>query len=268
MANTTESPITSATLRILKALTRILIRNGIAYGTLAELIRKTYVDVGFELMEETGRRGTVSGVSGMTGLTRKETKRLHELQALDTQAADQRYNRAVRVISGWLNDQEFLDDQGQPKCLPLDGHASFSELVKRFSGDIPVAAMQILLSEAKCINETDRGIELVSHAYIPSNAPADKLNILGTDVAELIDTIDHNINSTTDQLRFQRKVSSHRLNPAMVSDFQQLSSEKSQQLLEELDAWLSEREVRDSEADCHYVALGIYYSEKPSDRKD
>ena len=41
-------------------------------------------------------------------------------------------------------------------------------------------------------------------------------------------------------------------------DFQALSAEKSQALLEELDAWLSEHEITGDVAG-RYVSLGIYF---------
>jgi hypothetical protein len=35
-------------LRLMRPLVRILLRNGIAYGTFSELVRKVYVDVAFQ----------------------------------------------------------------------------------------------------------------------------------------------------------------------------------------------------------------------------
>lgn len=51
-------------------------------------------------------------MSALTGLTRKEVKRLHELDGEDYVAGQERYNRAVRVISGWMNDRRFSDVPG------------------------------------------------------------------------------------------------------------------------------------------------------------
>lgn len=261
-SRSSQSYITTAALRILRPLVRILMRNGISYGTLAELVRKTYVDVGFDVMEENGQRPTVSGVSAMTGLTRKETKRLYEMQSPDTVAADQRYNRAVRVISGWINDRDFLTSEGSPADLALEGQGSFSELVRRYSGDIPVSAMLMVLREAQCVEREGAVVRLIAHAYIPRNDPGDKLNILGIDTAELLSTIDHNLAAVPEDLWFQRKVSNHQLHPDAVDTFRDLAAAKSQALLEELDAWLSEHEVNNPDDACFYVALGAFYIER------
>jgi len=250
--------------RLLKPLTRILLRNGIAFGSFAEVARKAYVDTAFECLAEEGKKATTSRVSAMTGLTRKEVKRLHETRETDVGQIQQRYNRAIRVISGWLNDSLFTDGKGRPVRLPVEGRdASFANLVKRYSGDIPTHAMLSILIEANSVRmlEDQQAVELVAHAYVPASDSVEKLEILGTDVAELISTIDHNL--STHAPRFQRKVSEHQLDVGAVPTFRALSAEKAQALLEELDRWLSEHRVQEGQnGEGRYVSMGIYLYEK------
>ncbi len=264
--------LAAAVSRLLRPLVKLLLRNGVAYGTFAELARKTYVDVAFQQHPGSNKRPTASSVAALTGLTRKETKRLRELDGAESIIADERYNRSVRVISGWLNDSSFHDAAGAPARLSLnDGDNSFAALVKQYSGDIPYSAMLSVLQMAKSIHCADGQVELLQHAFIPEGDTGDKINILGADVAELIDTIDHNLTSPADDLRFQRKVSNSRVVSSSVPAFRKLSANKGQQLLEELDAWLSENELNsDSEPDTpiHYVAMGIYFTEHPVDKID
>ncbi|MBI5462315.1 MAG: hypothetical protein HY941_09040 [Gammaproteobacteria bacterium] len=261
-----------AIVTLLRPLVRILLRNGVAYGTFAELAKKAYADVAFDDFGDAGRKQTVSRVSALTGLTRKEVKRLLELPALYDAELDRRYNRAVRVISGWLNDHEFLGADAQPARLPVDGeHGSFAALVRRYSGDIPTQAMLAVLARADCVVREDEGIRLTRHAYIPAGDPIDKVRILGTDVGELVTTIDHNLTNAAD-LRFQRKVSDAHVASGAVPAFRALSAERAQALLEELDAWLAQHAVGAETADANetprYVSLGIYYyeSEPPAEQ--
>jgi len=257
--NSIQSTLTRALLTLLKPLVRILLRNGIAYGSFAELIKKTYVDVAFETFAPPGKKQTLSRVSAMTGMTRKETRRLHDLLQPDAGDSAQRYNRAVRVISGWVNDPRFQDTTGAPAQLSMDqGDSSFAALVKQYSGDMTTQAMLAVLEAADSVQRTARGVKLVRRAYLPGKDPREKLVILGTDTAELIATIDHNLVAADGERRFQRKVSSHRLRPEDLPAFQALSAEKSQALLEELDAWLSEHEITGDVAG-RYVSLGIYF---------
>jgi hypothetical protein len=267
-----QQTLTRALLTLLKPLVRVLLRNGIAYGSFAELAKKTYVDVAFEAFAPSGKKQSVSRVSALTGLTRKETKRLHELDSPDADSIEQRYNRAVRVISGWLNDPTFHNAEGQPAELPVDGDsASFSALVKKYSGDVTTQAMLAVLQAASSVEKTETGVKLVQHAYLPGNDPSEKLAILGTDTAELITTIDHNLVSAADQRYFQRKVSNYNVRTDAVPAFRTLSAEKAQALLEELDAWLSEHEIEATETtdeSGHYVSLGIYFFERGPDKED
>jgi hypothetical protein len=259
--------------RLFRPLSRILIRNGIPFAALADWAKKVYVDVAFEEFGEAGKKQTVSRVSALTGMSRKEVKRLRELDPdADIEAGD-RYNRAVRVISGWLNDKTFLAPDGEPAELAMDGdEPSFAALVRAYSGDVTPRAMLSVLQAAGSVEASDDGsLRLVRHVFIPGNDPTEKLHILGTDAGELIATIDHNLTSGPDTPLFQRKVSNTRLNPADTAEFRALSADRAQALLEELDAWLSRHEIEPDEPDqaAQYVSLGIYYSEgKDSQEED
>lgn len=270
MDNALNSTLNAAVMTLLRPLVRILLRNGVAWGAFAELAKKTYADIAWQEFAEPGRKPSVSRVSALTGLTRKEAKRLLELDDPADGEGMQRYHRAVRVISGWLNDSAFRAPDGQPLPLPLEGEAtSFAALVKRYSGDIPPRAMLAVLEAAESVRVEDGRVHLVRHAYVPSRDPVDKIRILGTDTAELIGTIDHNLTSPPDDLWFQRKVSNNRVRAGALREFRALSAERAQALLEELDAWLARHESPENaeagapeDAPC-YVSLGIYYHEQP-----
>ncbi len=252
-----------AVLRLLRPLVRILLRNGIAFGTFSDLAKKVYTDVAFEHFTIEGKKQSVSRVSILTGLTRKEVKRLHELPEPDSVTEEKRYNRAIRVISGWLNDTDYRSAEGVPLALPLRGDSpSFTSLVRSYSGDVPVQAMLTELMTAKSVEQRDDIIYLVRHAYVPSDDPEEKMHILGTDVEELIDTIDHNLTHQGDELRFQRKVSNGHIANTDLETFKQLSTKEAQMLLERLDSWLTEHEQdpdAESKQSSAKVSMGIYY---------
>jgi len=268
MENPTQKALFKAVQVLLRPLVRVLLRNGVAYGSFAELVKKIYVDVAFDDFSVPGKKQTISKVSAMTGLTRKEAKRLNELGDDADLGTVGRYNRAVRVISGWLNDPLFTDLHEQPAMLPIEGEErSFAALVKKYSGDIPTQAMLDLLESSATVLVTGSEIRLKKHAYIPGGDPADKLHILGADVGELITTIDHNLGAVKIDLRFQRKVFNDSVDPDAVNDFKQISAEKAQTLLEELDAWLTEHQAKNQSL-AKSVSLGIYYHEQDADQEN
>lgn len=267
MSNDIQSVILSAAIKILRPLVRVFLRNGVACGDFVELVKKSYVDEAFA-MSKGKSKVTVSSVSAQSGLSRKEVKRLHDIDGLHDGSTGSKYNRAVRVISGWTNDKRFTSPSGVPLPLPMEqGDNSFAILVKDYSGDIPTKAMLNLLEASDCVETTEGLVYLISHAYVPGNDSTDVIDILGTDTNELIETIDHNLTCTESERRFQRKVSNSLVSESAAREFETYASNRSQALLEELDAWLSEHEIEKDGEDAKYISVGIYYFDKNPDEE-
>jgi len=253
----------SAIRLLLQPLVRIMLRNGVAHGAFTELTRKVFVDVAFDEFTPQGKKQTVSRVSALTGLTRKDVKRLHELEQTDEVASQARFNRGVRVISGWMHDVLFLDDEGKSMPLPLNGtERSFDTLVRRYSGDIPTRAMLSALLESGSVEVEKDVVRLVRHAYVPDADEAEKLDILGHDVFEIISTIDHNLTAAPAELRFQRKVSYDNVDPESMLKLRKLSAKKAQSLLEQLDKQYARHELDTSSDAGKTISMGIYYFEE------
>jgi hypothetical protein len=267
MSQKLQQTLNASVRRLLHPLVRILLRNGVAYGTLAELVRQIYVDVAFKDFAPAGKKQTVSRVSALTGLTRKEVKRMLDDNTHAEYDGQARYSRAVRVISGWLHDERFLGASGKPAILPVDGgQNSFALLVKEYSGDIPPRAMLSMLEEGGTVSVKEDRVRLVRHAYVPGGDAIEKIKILGSDVYELISTIDHNLTAGPDNLRFQRKVSYDNIDPVAVGKLKKMSFAKAQALLEELDRQYSGHAVKkDAVERGKYISLGIYYYEQDSE---
>lgn len=260
MSNAINSILGKSAIKILRPLIRVMLRNGVSCGNFEELVRKAYVD---EAFSSDRIKTTISSVSAQTGLSRKEVKRLTELNETHHTDIEQKYNRAVRVISGWVNDKNFIDDKGNTKVLSMDGNEhSFSTLIKKFSGDVTTKAMLDLLHTAGCITVNNNKVTLIKQAYVPGNDSSEIIRILGTDTNELMNTIDYNISADETNKRYQRKVSTAVLNKNAISEFKLLANKQSQALLEELDAWLVQHEVEPDDENAQYVSLGIYYYEK------
>ncbi|OGW49004.1 MAG: hypothetical protein A2V62_05890 [Nitrospirae bacterium RBG_19FT_COMBO_58_9] len=265
--------LSTATLRLLRPLVRILLRNNVSHRTFSELAKLVYVDVANAEFGVTGKKQTTSRIAILTGLTRKEAQRLLA-QPPDTESvAEEEYHRASRVITGWVRDPDFGDGKGHPHPLRMEGsRASFSELVKRYSGDIPIRAMLDELLRTGAIKQLKDGrICLLSRGYIPQKGVVEKLRVLGTDTADLISTIDHNVNENPSKPRFQRKVMYDNVPVEAAKEFQVLAAAHGQELLETLDRWLShrDRDVNPSSKGTGQVrvGLGVYQFEEDVDSK-
>lgn len=262
----------SAVLKLLRPLVRIFLRNGVPYGTFADLAKSVYVDVAVEEFGIPGRKQTDSRVSIITGLNRKEVRRIKALPQVngehgENEAITQRYHRAARVISGWVRDRQFANAKGQPADLPLEGdEVSFTALVKLYSGDIPVRAILDELLRVEGAEYLENGkVRLKTRAYITDTGEEEKLAILGTDVKDLLDTIDHNICSKGSHF-FQRKVEYDNLPEEVLAELQGMASKRGQTLLEEMDEWLSQHD-RDTNPGMggsgrKRAGMSIYYFEE------
>ena len=251
---------------LLRPLVRILLRHGIPCDALCTVARHVYVRVATEEFTLPRRKQTISRVSILTGLPRKEVRNIMATTDVQNQEATDRYNRAARVIAGWVRDKEFHDKGGNPLALPIEGKkGSFGALVHCYSGDLPVRAMLDELLRVGAVGKTRDGrIRLQARSYVPQQSATDKLQILGADTADLIATIAHNLDAEAIP-RYQRKVMYDNVPVEAVQEFQRLSADQAQALIEKLDGWLSQRDrdVNPAMGGTGHkrVGVGIYYFE-------
>jgi hypothetical protein len=199
--------------------------------------------------------------------------RIKGIDTPDDTAAEQQYNRAARVIAGWLRDRRFTESDGSPASLAFDGNASFSELVRIYSGDMTARSILDELLRVGAVERNQDGkIRLLVSAYVPKGSDAGKLHILGSDVALLIATIDHNLHEVRDQPYFQRKVAYDNLPADAIPKLRELTHEHAQALLQEIDRYLSQQD-RDINPAAQgvgrkHAGIGIYYFEEdvPEDK--
>ncbi|MFQ5901244.1 MAG: DUF6502 family protein [Thermodesulfobacteriota bacterium] len=266
MVNKLKSVIGSAIVRLLRPLVMILLRNGIPYGTFVELAKWVYVDVALQEFDIPGRKQSISRVSVITGLSRKEVKRIKEIAGPDDLSVTERYNRAARVISGWLKDPHFLDDKGEPRVVPFEKEeVSFSSLVKAYSGDIPPRAMLDEMLRVGVVGLDNGRIRLLTRGYVVRKGEVEKLSILGVDVGELISTINHNLVNGPSDLFLQRKVSYDNIPEDALLELRRLVSKKGEDFIESVDKLMSkyDRDVNPSVKGegQKKAGLGIFYFE-------
>ena len=268
--NTTKSQdaLYAAVFKLLRPLCRALLRNGVPYGAFTDIAKRAYVDVAMNEFEVPGKKPTISRASTITGLSRKEIKRVMSIEETADRDMAARYNRAARVVYGWVHDKAYSDENGQTADLPFEnGSPSFSSLVKAHSGDVPPRAILDELLQVGIVEKTaDGNIRLLARAYIPRHGEAEKLALLGRDVAGLISTMDQNIHGVNDKPFFQRKVFYDNLPQEALPKLQTLLADRGQQLLEFLDQWMAEHD-RDVNPQLEgtgrkAAGIGVYYFEE------
>ena len=269
MSEINLKPLYVAITRLLRPLAHILLRNGISYKTFADLAKYVFVDVATKDFAIKNRKQSTSRISVITGLSRREVMRVRKMPSPDITESIEKHNRAARVIAAWRREKEFLDAEGKPAPLIMESQgASFSELVKHFSGNVPPRAVLDELIHVGAVEvRTDGRISLLTRAYVPKDYDSHKINILGTDANHLLSTINHNLHPDTTYPLFQRKVAYDNLPDEVLEKFHKQFSEKAQDLLEKADKWLAkyDRDVTPSVKGTgrNQTGLGIFFFHNP-----
>jgi len=206
-----RSELIRAVHSILRPIVRQLIAHGLTFPAFNRLAKEVYIEVGTKHFALPFKKQTDSRVALVTGITRKEIGQIRRGQAQPPiEAARLDYGLATRVVGRWVSDTKYVDAGGEPRLLSYeeggDG-SSFPALVAEIGGDIPPRAVLDELIRVGAVELAPGGnVRLLSRAYIPVTGTEEKLAILGTDAAELISAITHNIDQPEEDAFLQRKV--------------------------------------------------------------
>jgi len=208
-----QSKVLVAFAHLLVPLVRILLRNGISFRDFAEVTKSVFARVCAKEFAMPDRRMTKSRIAIMTGLTRKEVAEILDSEDHTARVLQSNFHRIARVLNGWHNDQDFLGPYGMPRELFFDsdptGAATFSDLVRRYSGDMPARAVldEVLHSGAATRAGEKGAIRAVTRAYVPKGTAPEALEAFARGVRRYAETVDFNLNTTEPTFkRFERAV--------------------------------------------------------------
>ena len=252
--------------RILKPMVRLALKHGVSAEQFAVVLDQVYVEIADGEFRLPGRKQSASRVSVLTGINRRAVARIRaelEDEGLTQHAmqSESKHNRAERVVTAWLREPAYLDELGSPRNLPMEGPASFAELVNLFGGDIPHRAVadELLRVNAVTMNGADE-LQLRARGYVPEPSSEALLHIFGQHGYELLDTIERNIDRGNETPRlYQRRVVNNRIREEDVAEFLEMTARSSQQLLEEYDRWLERhRAPEDHAGTTMRLGFGMY----------
>lgn len=234
--------------QLMQPLVRILIRNGVTLGELNELLKNVFVEVASRDFTLPNRKVSQSRIAILTGLTRKEVAKQEEILASgQALSIDSNLNRATRVLEGWHTDPEFTGPYGMPLELPFEADgsgASFTNLVRKYSGDMAARAMLDELLRVRAVERGSSGaLKALTRAYIPESFQAEALQGFGLRVRDFLSTSEYNVMRKVAPGRFERIVYANEgLRDELMPALEALIKAKGMQLLVELDNWMSAQE--------------------------
>jgi hypothetical protein len=202
----------------------------------------------------------------MTGLSRKEVARLAKeggkLARIGQQAE---LNRVGRVLQGWYTDSEFTGPYGVPLDLKFDDiprKPSFTELVRRYSGDMPARAMldELLRVGAARLEKESGLIRVLNRVYIPQKLDPESVRHFGITARNFMDTLDVNLRKVgPGKGRFERRVlADEGMSIGDLADFDAFVRDRGQQFLVEVDDWISAKDPPRSDAEKVHAGIGVY----------
>lgn len=144
--------------RILSSLAHLLLKHGYGHARLARLSKIAFVDAARSIGSKLNAKANIARIAALTGLTRVEVSRILKADRSKLFIDDQ-LNRTSRVTAGWQTDKNFLDRNGKPLVLPfLAPRTGFSNLVRKYSGDIPARAMLSEMTRLGLVARSNSGM--------------------------------------------------------------------------------------------------------------
>jgi len=277
MSDSVKQTLLAAYRVLMGPLVRILLRQGISYAEYSEVAKAVYVEVALKDFKVSGRKATRTRIAVMTGLTRKEVKRVIDEAIKERYELKTSFNRLTRVLVGWHTDPDFTGPYGMPLELQYEtanpGEPTFSELVKRHSGDMSPRSILDELIRVSAVRETDTGwYRVLRRDYIPEAQGVHNFERAGGVIRNFVNTIDFNMTkSAPGKGRFERQaVADDGIRKQDIAQFDQYLRERCQALLEEIDNWLTKLPKPDPKKGDEVVRTGVgvyhYMSEELDDR--
>jgi hypothetical protein len=228
-----------------KPLIRLLIAQGVTHAEFSETAKEVYVETALRHFETDGKVNK-SRIAILTGLTRKEVKNVID-RALANDHREKTYSRPARVLTGWYSDPAFQGPYGIPLELPYESNddevSSFTELVRRYSGDMAPRQMLNQLLESGSVVEIEGRYRAVNRAYTHSQLSPSSIRRLGDVGYRVFSTAAKNIDRQDESDRhFDRMVyADDGCTDEVLRMFDEFVRVRGQSFLEELDVWFSSR---------------------------
>ena len=181
--------------RILYPLVHLLLKVGITFPQLSELLKEVYIDVADRHFHLKNKAQTQTRLSFLTGIHRKDIKRLHK-SAKDWQEPEN-INVGVRIISLWTNDAYYQNKQGEPLLLPLkaNNEPNFEKLVQTIcKQDIrPRVILDEWLNLGIVTLNNSNQVQLCIDGFIPKQGFDEKAFFVGHNIADHLSAASKNL---------------------------------------------------------------------------
>ncbi len=260
-----KAPLLQAVSWLCRPLVRLLIRQGITYPQLRELLKGIYVEVAEADFTVDGKSPSDSRIYILTGVHRKDIKRLR--RGDEAGEAAQVATLGGAIVARWLALPEFLDANGEPRCLPRDADErgpGFDDLVASVSKDVrPRAILDEWLRLGMVSRNAAGDICLDRKAFVPAKDFAEQAFFMSRNVHDHLATCVHNLLEEGEPM-LERSVYYDQLTSHSVAHLRELARYEGMALLQKLNAEALHRQQHDAgNGDARQrMRFGVYWYEE------
>jgi hypothetical protein len=258
MANAIRNRLLAALGFLLEPVVLLLLKNGVSWPDFADVAKAKFVEVATTQFGMRGRPANMSRVAILTGLDRREVSRLRHQPDADVQP--RAVCRPTLVLEGWHRDSEFIDANGRPVALEIDGkQQSFEALARRHAPSIPHIAMLKQLRAVGAVTDLPDGRVLATkRAYVPRALSDDHISLWGSVLHDVSATWEYNLmRAPAARSRFERRAVNVRVDARALPAFQDFLEAEGQAFLERVDDWLSAHESTEDPSTGRSLRLGV-----------
>jgi hypothetical protein len=258
---------------LVRPLMRVAFEYGISAGEIAGVVRRSYIQSLESRLQEQKRPTTDARLAAVAGLPRSDVSALrdalragapHSLRA--TVSLDQ----ITALLTAWHTHSNFSGAYGlasELDLVPVPGspRRSFKELVAVACPGVDEDALLDELVAARSVEVIDgTTARCLSRAYVPQSADVTRIERMGRYVGVVSATLVHNLLRSGDEpLYFERTVVSDEVLSEPGRDkFLALAGERGQELLAELDTFLTRLAATERSESGRKYGVGIYFFEE------
>jgi uncharacterized protein DUF6502 len=258
---------------LVRPLMRLAFEYGISAGEIAGVARRAYIQALEARLLEQKRPTTDARLAAVAGLPRSDVSALRDALragAPHSLRASVSLDQITALLTAWHTHSNFSGAYGlasELDLVPVPGspRRSFKELVAVACPGVDEDALLDELVAARSVEVIDgTTARCLSRAYVPQSADVTRIERMGRYVGAVTASLVHNLlRSGNEPLYFERTVvSDEALSEPGRDKFLALAGERGQELLAELDTFLTRLAATEHSDSGRKYGVGIYFFEE------
>jgi hypothetical protein len=261
---------------LVQPLMRVAFEYGISAGEIAGVVRRVYIQSLEARLREQKRPTTDARLAVVAGLAKADVSALREASRMGAPHSLRSVvslDQVTSLLTVWHTQPGFSGAYGLALELDLQPTAgsprrSFRELIEVACRGVDADALLDELVAAGSVEVIDGNtVRCLSRAYLPQGADVKRIERMGRFLASVAASFVHNVlRLNTDPVYFERAVTSDEpLTESGRDKFMSLTGERAQELLAELDTFLTRLAATERSDSGKRYGVGIYFFEDQAD---